>query len=139
MTKWVKGKFESEIKSFTAIANKIASDISQQEIKKKLVEQMLEDFKKKYNAKKEQVLKPTTWRMLEGSESWNCDTMIKIEKQLKSSDIKLLYEIIYEMLSEKNINCPIIMMQNNIGMLVCGENTLMACKLLNIEPKVIMI
>lgn len=138
MTKWVKTKFESEIKSFTTIANKIVSNVSQQDIKRKLVDQMLEDFKKKYNTKNLEDLKPTTWKALQGTESWNTDTMIKIEKHLKSNDIKNLHEIIYMMLSGKPVNTPIIMMQNNVGMLICGEHTLMACKLLNIQPKVVM-
>lgn len=139
MTKWVKTKFESEIKSFTTIANNIVSGVGQQAIKKQLVDQMLEDFKKKYNTKNIQELKPTSWRALQGSESWTCDTMVKIEKHLKTPDIKILHETIYEMLSGKPVNTPIIMMQNNVGMLVCGEHTLMACKLLNIEPKVVIL
>ena len=139
MTKWVKAKFDSEIKSFTTIANKIAHGVSQQEIKKKLVDQMLEDFKKKYNAKNIVDLKPNAWKALQGSESWNTETMVKIEKHLKNaSDTQKLYEAIFQIVSGKAIDAPIIMMQNNVGMLICGEHTLMACKLLNIQPKVVM-
>jgi hypothetical protein len=66
--------------------------------------------------------------------------MIKIEKHLKGADdIKKLYQSIYEITSGKSVGAPIIMMQNNVGMLISGEHTLMACKLLNIQPKVIMI
>ena len=46
MTNWVKAKFESQSKSFNAIANKIVTSISQAEIKKALIDQMMEDFKK---------------------------------------------------------------------------------------------
>jgi hypothetical protein len=140
MTKWVKAKFDDEIKSFTAIANKISYNINEKDIKKKIVEQMLDDFKKKYNSKNLQELKLSAWRKLQGSESWNTDTMIKIEKHLKGADdIKKLYQSIYEITSGKSVGAPIIMMQNNVGMLISGEHTLMACKLLNIQPKVIMI
>jgi hypothetical protein len=139
MTKWVKGKFEGEIKSFTAIANKIVSNVSQQDIKRKLVDQMLEDFKKKYNTKTIEDLKPTAWKNLQGSESYLTDTMIKIEKHVKKSEIDALNKIIIDILSMKPVNTPIIMMQNNVGMLVCGEHTLMACKLLNIQPRVVML
>lgn len=139
MTKWVKGKFESEIKSFTAIANKIVSNVSQQDIKRKLVDQMLEDFKKKYNTKTIEDLKPTSWKNLQGSESYLTDTMIKIEKHVKKSDKDALNKIITDILLMKPVSTPIIMMQNNVGMLVCGEHTLMACKLLNIQPRVVML
>lgn len=139
MTKWVKAKFESEIKSFTIIANKIVSNVSQQDIKRKLVDQMLEDFKKKYNTKTIEDLKPTAWKNLQGSESWLTDTMTKIEKHVKKSEMDKLNKIIIDILSMKPVNTPIIMMQNNVGMLVCGEHTLMACRLLNINPRVVML
>lgn len=139
MANWVKTRFENETKSFTAIANKIVSNVSQQEIKRKLVEQMLNDFKKKYNAKNLQELRPNAWRTLEGSESWDADTMMKIEKRLRgNNDLQKVYQAINLIVSNKPIDAPIIMMQNNVGMLICGEHTLMACKLLNIEPKVVM-
>lgn len=138
MTKWVKTKFDSEIKSFTTIANKIVYNVTQQDIKTKLVEQMLEDFKKKYNTKAIQDLKPNTWKSLQGTESWLPDTMVKIEKHLKGNDVQKLHQVIVDILSQKPVNTPIIMMQNNIGMLISGEHTLMACKLLNIQPKVVM-
>ena len=137
MTKWVKTKFDSEIQSFTKIANNIVSNVSQREIKKKLVEQMLEDFKKKYNAKNLQDLKTNAWRSLEGSESWDADTMVKIERKIKG-DTQKLYEVISQIVSGRAVDAPIIMMQNSVGMLICGEHTLMACKLLNIQPKVVM-
>jgi len=138
MTNWVKAKFDGERKSFNTIANKIVTNISQPEIKKALIEQMMEDFKKKYDNKNIQDLKMNEWKALQGTESWNCDTMVKIQKHLKSTDIKILYETIYEMLSGKSVSAPIIMMQNKIGMLIAGEHTLMACKLLNIQPRVVM-
>jgi hypothetical protein len=140
MANWVKNKFENEIKSFMVITDKVVSNISQKELKKKIIDQMLDDLKKKYNSKNLQDLKPITWRSLEGSESWNADTMVKIQKYLKSADdTKKIYQSIYNMVSNKSVNAPIIMMQNNIGMLISGEHTLMACRLLNIQPKVIMI
>jgi len=138
MTRWVKGRFESEIKSFTTIANKIIGSASQQVIKKQLVDQMLEDFKKNYNSKNVQQLKNVTWRTLQGTESWNSDTMTKIEKHLNKSEIDALNKTIVDILSMKPVSAPIIMMQNNVGMLVCGEYTLIACRLLNIQPKVVM-
>jgi hypothetical protein len=139
MTKWVKSKFESEIKSFTIIANKIVSNVSQQDIKRKLVDQMLADFKKKYNTKTIEDLKPTAWKNLQGSESWLTDTMTKIEKYVKKSEMDKLNKIIIDILSMKPVSTPIIMMQNNVGMLVCGEHTLMACRLLNINPRVVVL
>jgi ethanolamine utilization protein EutQ (cupin superfamily) len=139
MTNWVKAKFESQSKSFNAIANKIVSNISQAEIKKALIEQMMEDFKKKYDNKNLQDLKMNDWKSLQGTESWNGDTMIKIKKHLKNSnDTNILHETITEMLSGKSVVAPIIMVQNKIGMLIAGEHTLMACRLLNIQPRVVM-
>jgi len=139
MTKWVKTKFESEIKSFTTVVNKIVSNISQQEIKKKLVEQMLEDFKKSYNSKNLQDLRQNSWKTLQNSESWNAETMIKIEKNLKNAeDKKKIYQCIFDIVADKTVDAPIIMVQNNVGMLISGEHMLMACRLLNIQPKVVM-
>jgi ethanolamine utilization protein EutQ (cupin superfamily) len=139
MTNWVKAKFESQSKSFNAIANKIVTSISQAEIKKALIDQMMEDFKKKYDNKNLQDLKMNEWKSLQGTESWNGDTMIKIKKHLKNSnDINILNETICEMLEGKSVVAPIIMMQNKIGMLIAGEHTLMACRLLNIQPRVVM-
>ena len=139
MTNWVKAKFDSQSKSFNAIANKIVTNISQPEIKKTLIEQMMEDFKKKYDNKNLQDLKANEWKSLQGTESWNGDTMIKIQRHLKnSSELNMLHETIVEVLSGKSVVAPIIMMQNKIGMLIAGEHTLMACKLLNIQPRVVM-
>ena len=86
MTNWVKAKFESQSKSFNAIANNIVTSISQAEIKKALIDQMMEDFKKKYDNKNLQDLKMNEWKALQGTESWNGDTMIKIKKHLKNSN-----------------------------------------------------
>ena len=139
MTNWVKAKFDSQSKSFNAIASKIVTNISQPEIKKTLIEQMMEDFKKKYDNKNLQDLKANEWKSLQGTESWNGDTMIKIQRHLKnSSELNMLHETIVEVLSGKSVVAPIIMMQNKIGMLIAGEHTLMACKLLNIQPRVVM-
>lgn len=139
MTNWVKAKFDSQSKSFNAIANKIVTNISQPEIKKTLIEQMMVDFKKKYENKNIQDLKANDWKMLQGTESWSGDTMIKIQKHIRNSnDLNMFHEIICEMLSGKPVNVPIIMVQNKIGMLIAGEHTLMACKLLNIQPRVVM-
>lgn len=139
MAKWVKAKFETENKSFTAIANKIAGVIAQPEIKKTLIDGMMEDFKKKYNAKNLQVLSDNAWKALQGTESWNAETMKMIERNIKRNDIPLLNQSIIDLLMERPVAAPIIMMQKNIGMLISGEHTLMACKLLNIEPKVVII
>jgi hypothetical protein len=140
MTNWVKAKFESQSKSFNVIANKIVTNISQPEIKKTLIKQMMEDFKKNYDNKNLQDLKMNEWKSLQGTESWNGDTMIKIQKHLKNSnDINMLHETITEMLSGKSVAAPIVMMQNKIGMLISGEHTLMACRLLNIQPRVVII
>ena len=139
MTNWVKAKFDSQSKSFNAIANKIVTNISQPEIKKTLIEQMMEDFKKKYDNKNLQDLKMNEWKALQGTESWNGDTMIKIQRHLKNSnELNMLHETIVEVLSGKSVAAPIIMMQNKIGMLIAGEHTLMACKLLNIQPRVVI-
>jgi hypothetical protein len=139
MTNWVKAKFDSQSKSFNAIANKIVTNISQPEIKKTLIEQMMEDFKKKYDNKNLQDLKMNEWKSLQGTESWNGDTMIKIQRHLKnSSELNMLHETIVEVLSGKSVIAPIIMMQNKVGMLIAGEHTMMACKLLNIQPRVVM-
>ena len=135
MTKWIKTKFESEIKSFTTVVNKIVSNISQQEMKKQLVDQMLEDFKKKYNNKILQDLKQNSWKALQNSESWNAETMIKIEKNLKNAeDKKKIYQCIFDIVADKPVNAPIIMLQNNVGMLISGEHMLMSCRLLSM-PK----
>ena len=139
MAKWVKAKFETETKSFTAIANKIAGVIAQPEIKKTLIENMMEDFKKKYNGKNIQPLNDNTWKSLQGSESWNSETIKMIERKVKKNDMLMVYQSIVDILTERPIAAPIIMMQKNVGMLISGEHTLMACKLLNIEPKVVII
>jgi hypothetical protein len=139
MTNWVKAKFESQSTSFNVIANKIVTNISQPEIKKALIKQMMEDFKKNYDNKTLQTLNMNEWKSLQGTESWNGDTMIKIQKHLKTSnDINMLHETITEMLSGRSVAAPIVMMQNKIGMLISGEHTLMACRLLNIQPRVVM-
>ena len=139
MAKWVKAKFETETKSFTAIANKIAGVIAQPEIKKTLIDNMMEDFKKKYNGKNIQPLNDNAWKALQGSESWNCETMKMIERNIKRNDMLTLNQAIVELLMERPVAAPIIMMQKNVGMLISGEHTLMACRLLNIEPKVVII
>jgi hypothetical protein len=65
--------------------------------------------------------------------------MIKIQRHLKNSnELNMLHEAIVEVLSGKSVAAPIIMMQNKIGMLIAGEHTLMACRLLNIQPRVVM-
>ena len=139
MAKFVKPRFEDEIKSFNAIANKVFADISQQDIRRNLITQMVEDLKKKYTSKSVQDLKPNMWKSLQGTQSWDAETMKKIEKVIKKQEILKLKQTIIELLSESPVDTPIIIMQNNIGMLISGEHTLLACRLLNIEPKVVMI
>lgn len=139
MTNWVKAKFDSQSKSFNTIAHKIVTNISQPEIKKALIEQMMEDFKKKYDNKNLQDLKTNDWKTLQGTESWNGDTMIKIQKHIKNNnELNMLHQTIVEMLSGKSVVAPIIMVQNKVGMLIAGEHTLMACRLLNIQPRVVI-
>lgn len=139
VAKFVKPRFEDEIKSFNAIANKVFADISQQDIRRNLTKQMIEDLRKKYTTKSVQDLKLNMWKSLQGTHSWDAETMKKIEKAIKKQEIPKLKETIIELLSEKPVNTPIIIMQNNIGMLITGEHTLLACRLLNIEPRVVMI
>ena len=139
VAKFVKPRFEDEIKSFNAIANKVFADISQQDIRRNLITQMITDLKKKYTTKAVQDLKLNMWKTLQGTESWNAETMKMIERTIKKQEIPKLKQTIIELLSERPVDTPIIIMQNNIGMLITGEHTLLACRLLNIEPKVVMI
>jgi hypothetical protein len=139
MAKFVKPKFEDQSKSFMALANKVFAEISQQDVKRKLIDQMVEDLKKKYAANAVQDLKMPLWKSLQGTDSWAAEKMTVIERTIKRQDIPYFKQTIVQLLDEQPVDTPVIMMQKNVGMLISGENTLLACRLLNIQPKVVII
>jgi hypothetical protein len=139
MAKFVKPKFEDQNKTFMALANKVFADISQQDIRRNLIDQMIEDLKKRYNKAAAQELKMPLWKSLEETNSWTAEKMSVIEKTIKRQEIPNFKQIIIQLLEEKAVDTPVIMMQKNVGMLISGENILLACRLLNIQPRVVII
>jgi hypothetical protein len=139
MAKFVKPKFEDQNKTFMALANKVFADISQQDIRRNLIDQMIEDLKKRYNKAAAQELKMPLWKSLEETNSWTAEKMTIIERTIKRQDIPFFKQTMIRLLEEQGVPTPIIMMKNDIGMLITGENTLLACRLLNIQPKVVII
>jgi hypothetical protein len=139
MAKFVKPKFEDQNKTFMALANKVFADISQQDIRRNLIDQMIEDLKKRYNKAATQELKMPLWKSLEETNSWTAEKMSVIEKTIKRQEIPNFKQIIIQLLEEKAVDTPVIMMQKNVGMLISGENILLACRLLNIQPRVVII
>jgi hypothetical protein len=139
MAKFVKPKFEDQSKHFMAMANKVFADISQQDIRRNLIDQMIEDLKKRYNTATVQDLKLPLWKSLQETNSWTAEKMIIIERTIKRQEIPNFKQVIIQLLEEKAVDTPVIMMQKNVGMLISGENTLLACRLLNIQPKVVII
>jgi hypothetical protein len=139
MAKFVKPKFEDQNKSFMVLANKVFAEISQQDIKRKLIDQMIEDLKKKYNTASVQELKLPLWKSLQGTDSWVAEKMTVIERNIKRQELPYFKQTIVQLLEEQPVDTPVIMMQKNVGMLISGENTLLACRLLNIQPKVVII
>jgi hypothetical protein len=139
MAKFVKPKFEDQSKSFMALANKVFAEISQQDIKRKLIDQMIEDLKKKYNTATVRELKLPLWKSLQETDSWVAEKMTVIERNIKRQELPYFKQTIVQLLEEQPVDTPVIMMQKNVGMLISGENTLLACRLLNIQPKVVII
>jgi len=139
MAKFVKPKFEDQSKSFMALANKLFAEISQQDIKRKLIDQMIEDLKKRYTTNAVQDLKLPLWKSLQGTDSWAAEKMTVIERNIKRQEVSNFKQTMVQLLEEQPVGTPVIMMQQNVGMLISGENTLLACRLLNIQPKVVII
>lgn len=144
---WYKVNFSEEEGEFDRLAGDISEYLKQEdEFHNSLMTQMQTSYRS---------VRPTTltnriWSRVQNTDSWYTGTMNDINRVIKqnaaSSGRRDIYNVIKELVSGR-IRCPIIYkfseseLINKFGLytLVGGNTRLMACNLLGIQPKVIII
>lgn len=135
--KWVKVKFEAEEGEFDRVATELTGTQPD--------EIWNSNFKKLKTLYSKSVLTNLTnsiWNKLSNTDSNKPMTMTQIKNAIRSngdsSGFRDIYGVIGEIVSN-SARAPIIILMNNKYILVAGNTRLMACRLLDIVPKVVII
>jgi hypothetical protein len=138
MTNWYKDAFNNEVGEFERVVNDLTADRESDDE----WEMMFDKLKKSYNNEPIKVLNDSVWAKLENTDSWSTTTINKVNKAIfdnsKSSGKRDIYDVISEILGNKT-RCPIILKNKSGYTLIAGNTRLMACRLIGIRPKVIVV
>ena len=138
MTNWYKDAFNNEVREFERVVNDLTADRESDDE----WEMMFDKLKKSYNNEPIKVLNDSVWAKLENTDSWSTTTINKVNKAIfdnsKSSGKRDIYDVISEILGNKT-RCPIILKNKSGYTLIAGNTRLMACRLIGIRPKVIVV
>jgi len=138
MTNWYKDAFNNEVGEFERVVNDLTADRESDDE----WEMMFDKLKKSYNNEPIKVLNDSVWAKLENTDSWSTTTINKVNKAIfdnsKGSGKRDIYDVISEILGNKT-RCPIILKNKSGYTLIAGNTRLMACRLIGIRPKVIVV
>jgi len=138
MTNWYKDAFNNEVGEFERVVNDLTADRESDDE----WEMMFDKLKKSYNNEPIKVLDDSVWAKLENTDSWSTTTINKVNKAIfdnsKGSGKRDIYDVISEILGNKT-RCPIILKNKSGYTLIAGNTRLMACRLIGIRPKVIVV
>jgi hypothetical protein len=138
MTNWYKDAFNNEVLEFERVTNDLTADRESDDEWK----MMFNKLKKSYNNETIKVLNDRVWAKLENTDSWSTTTINKVNKAIldnsEGSGKRDIYGVISEILGDKT-RCPIILKNKSGYTLIAGNTRLMACRLIGIRPKVIVV
>ena len=139
MTNWYKDAFNNEVGEFERVVNDLTADRESDDE----WEMMFDKLKKSYNNEPIKVLNDSVWAKLENTDSWSTTTINKVNKAIfdnskEGSGKRDIYDVISEILGNKT-RCPIILKNKSGYTLIAGNTRLMACRLIGIRPKVIVV
>lgn len=138
-TTWYKVSYTSELREFERVATDIAG------VKLKNQQQWnatFTDLTRKYTTSAPVTLTDAIWRNLQDSDSWDTFTMSKIKQAIQrkrsSNANRDPYAVMKEILSGRP-RCPIILHRENTYSVIAGNTRLMVCRMLEIQPTVVIV
>jgi hypothetical protein len=127
---WVKVSFADEKEEFLRTVNEF-SDSKQKTENFKLLES-------KYKIAKIVSLNNRDWSKMQNTDSWETDTLDKIQKAVKSTP-RSIESVINEFFSSK-VRSPIALKLGDGSLyLIAGNTRLMVAKMLEVKPKIVII
>jgi hypothetical protein len=138
MITYKKTKFEDEMDEFDRVVSEFSNGTDEDWDSK------FSQIKKIYAKSAKVNLSPIIWQKLENTDSYDTDTIEKIQKAVKSNTASSGKRDIADVIKEYNSNsvrAPIIMSYGGGKKytLVAGNTRLMVAKMLDINPKVVIV
>ena len=130
---WLKSKFNDESDEFDRVATDLS--VGQPDAIWNTNYKKLQSL---YQSASLTLLNESVWRTLKNTDSNKPMTMKDIKRVIQTSEIRDIYAVISEVVGS-NARAPIIINIDSNHILVAGNTRLMACRLLDIVPKVIII
>lgn len=136
--KWMREDFSKEKDEFS----RVAADFSGND--RKALTENTRQLESLYRQGKLITLSASMWRRLDNTDSWNTKTIKDIERAIrrnsKGSGTRSIEKIIREYISGK-VRAPIVLEFNGgkSYTLIAGNTRLMAARMLEIEPKVLLV
>jgi hypothetical protein len=138
MTIWVKDAWRNEAGEFQRYVGKnnaYAKDIGLDNIK-------IEEWKSAYDKSRMVILNDRMWKTMNNTDSWEATTLEKIHNFIRINDeggsgFRDIDKVIKEV--RGRARCPIVILHKGKYELVAGNTRLMACRFLNIRPKIVVV
>ena len=135
---WQKVRFDDESDEFDRVTSELSKGKSDSHW-----DMTFNQLKSNYSKSKLELLSENIWRNLGNTDSYKTDTIKKINAAIRansSSGHRDIYKVLNEILTGKP-RAPIILKfsQREKFTLIAGNTRLMGCKLIGIQPKVVII
>lgn len=133
MITWKKDPFRSEAGEFERITIEYSTD-------KKEVRENLKYLETEYNKASKVSLVDSDWRKLENTDSFETDTMQEVYAALKRNNAPRDVDRILRQYVSGSVSCPIVIKFGDGRLELVGGNTrLMIARVLQIQPKIILV
>lgn len=141
MTGWIKSNFDDVLEEFDQIADELTPKAADKKEYQAALGNTRNMLRKMYDASRQTILTDGVWKNLQNTDSWKTTTYEYVERAIArnrstSGDVDI-YTAISDVLT--TANCPIILKASNRYVLIAGNTTLMACRLIGITPSVIIL
>ena len=134
--RWIKSKFNDEADEFDRVTTELSEGQSDA-----IWDSNFKKLEKLYQQTTLILLNDSIWHTLKNTDSSKPMTMNDIKRSIRAnsaSGTRDIYAVIREVVGT-TARAPIILNVNNKHILIAGNTRLMACRLLDIDPKVIII
>lgn len=95
-------------------------------------------LEQKYPLSKIQILKPSVWKTIKNTTSWNVKNIEEVA-DISNRSNKNYKKIAIDMIDTKKTYAPIILKNKEKYHLIAGNVRLMLCRVLNIQPQVCIV
>lgn len=138
MTVWYKDSFEKEAAEF----NRTIKELLGKDATPEQINNLLNKMKDSYSSARPQMLTDSVWRGLRNTDSWGTLMMNHVKDVIKRNATingqRTVIPIIKEIIGPR-ARCPIVLQHNNYYTLIAGNTRLMICKLLEIQPRIVVV